>query len=199
MFINRNSDSDPASDTPTTSTVDTSAVEAPENPEDAFALYDECLQDAGFGGGFVVGADDATSGAISVEEFDLGDAVEVDPQNVGIEDLDFEEFDEAMRACEGHLANVDGGFDLSPEEQAAFDDAQLEWADCMEEQGVELPDIDTNGGFAIQVEVDGDAIDPATGQPDFEAADFDFETFEAAASQCDQVFEELNSQIEGDQ
>ncbi len=175
-------------DAPTTEPVDAepaSELEAPEDPDDAFALFNDCMADAGIdmfidvsGGG----------GSLSIDDVEFPDGV--DPQAGSFEEFDPEAFNAAQEQCEPHLANVTGGFDLDPEQQAAFEDAQLKWADCMEEAGIEVPDFDSGGGVGvITVEVTGED-DPQNG-PAFGSDDFDFEAFQEAASECDRFFQEI--------
>ncbi len=170
---------------------DEPALEAPDDPEDAFALYGECMTDAGFGfgGSFAIGGPGAD--AIDVTELDEQvDPSETDPQQAGsFDDLDPEAFEEANAQCEGHLDGIDAGFDLSPEEQAAFDDAQLEFTECMEEQGVDMPEITTGGAGMVTVEEV--EIDPESGEPSFDDLDFDIAAFEEAAEPCQHILEEL--------
>lgn len=188
--------SDGASDgvTPVDGTSDEAAVdelEAPENPEDAFALFNECMEEHGLGGAItVIGGVGGESGTVQIEDVE---AEQLDPQAGGsIEDFDPEMFDAANEACEGHLANLDGGFDLTPEQEAAFEDAQLEFADCMAEQGIEMPEFDSaTGGIVVTEVIEGAEIDPQSGGLSPEDLGFDFEAFEEAASACDSVFEQF--------
>ncbi|MCP5025008.1 MAG: hypothetical protein GY929_01875 [Actinomycetia bacterium] len=173
---------------------DTPALEAPDDPEDAFALYNECMADAGFGfGGSSVVYGPGTD-AIDVTELDeSAGPAEVDPQQAaGVDDFDPEAFEEANAQCNGHLAAIDTGFDLSPEEQAAFDDAQLEFTDCMEEQGIEMPEIatSTEGGITLKE----DDPDPEGGAVSFGDFDFDFEAFQEAAKSCRHKFDEFEAE-----
>lgn len=177
---------------------DDTGLEAPENPEDAFALFGECMTDAGFdfGEAISVGGGDGSGGAITVEPGGtvLGND-EIDPQQQGgsLEEFDLDAFDEANEACEGHLANIDGGFDLSPEQEAAFEDAQLEWSRCMEEQGIEVPEVDGSGGAGVVI-VEGPVgdADPQGGSASFEDLEFDFEGFEEAAELCQSVYDQYD-------
>ncbi len=163
---------------------DASDVEAPEDPEDAFALFNDCMADAGFE---MFTSFSGEGGAVSIDELEVPDGA--DPQAGSIEDFDPEAFNAANSECEEHLSNVTGGFDLDPEQQAAFDDAQLKWADCMEEAGIEVPDFDSGGVGTIVVEVGGE--DDPQGGPAFGSDDFDFEAFQEAASECDRFFSDI--------
>ena len=175
-------------------------VEAPEDPEDAFALFDECMAEAGIEVETVGAVGD---GRVEVDSGSPGEPPgEVDPQAGGgsFEDFGLEEFEAANEACEGHLANIDGGFDLSPEQEAAMEDAQLEWTKCMSDQGVEVPELDDAGSGSIVVE-GAVEVDPQTGEPSFEDSDFDFEGFEEAAQSCQSVYEryeELDGLFDGE-
>ena len=128
-------------------------LEAPENPEDAFALFGDCMTEHGFDFGDAL-TTTVGGGGGAVIEVDPGDLdSEVDPQApvLSLEDFDAGAFEDANKECEGHLVNVDQFADFSPEERAAFEDAQLKFADCMAEQGIEIPDFDgATGGIIIE-------------------------------------------------
>ena len=173
-------DSAPSATAEAQTTAADTAVEAPENPEDAFALFNQCMTDAGFGFGEAIsinGSGDALGGAIAV---DIGGTNpgegQLDPQEQvqSFEDFDFEEFEEANDSCEGH------------------DDAQLDWTDCMREQGVEVPDFDGAGSGTIVIEQTVEGADPQSGVPSFDDSDFNFENFEAAADICQSVYDEYD-------
>lgn len=171
-----------------TATDDTavSDVEAPDDPELAFALWDECMADAGFDIGTSLAGEGDGEG-LAVEDIELDAS---DPQTDGFsspENFD-ESFQEASTECDKHLANVDVGFDLSPEQQAQFEDAQIEWAACMGEAGFEIPEIGGDG-VALSIEVGPENGDPQS--QGFGEGDFDFEAFEEAAEACDSAFDEL--------
>ncbi len=176
-----------------------SELDAPDNPEDAFALFDECMDDAGFGmGGTTVFGGDSEGGAIEVAP-SPGSGDGTDPQGAtgSIEDFDIESFEAASKDCEGHLANAGIGFDLSPEQEALMADAQLAFADCMAEHGVELPEFDPAGAGVVTIEIEGESLaDPQTPGSGFDDAGFDFEGFENAAAECDHVFSEIEAQLE---
>jgi hypothetical protein len=192
--------------TPTEPTGDEpSKVDAPEDPEEAFAAYEECMDDEGidFGGSIVSysGAEGLEVNA-DVTGVVVGDpAAGADPQQPSLEldDIDFDAFREAEAECSPLLSNASIGFEPDPQEQAAFEDAQLVFADCMEEHGVEVPDF--FGGAvigAITVEGDGTdfhAPDPQLDSGGFVSPDFDFEAFEAAADECRYAFDGLNTAL----
>lgn len=171
-------------------------LEAPENPEDAFALFNQCMSEAGFNFESAVSVGVGSSGSIDVEPGGVMATDEVDPQqrSGSIDDFDPEAFDRANKACEGHLANIDGGFDLTPEQQAALDDAQLEWSTCMSDLGVDVPVLQgsTSGAGAIVIEGSAESADPQSGDASFEDFDFDFEAFDEAAQTCQSVYDQYD-------
>jgi hypothetical protein len=181
-------------DTADAATPDGGDAAAPENPEDAFALFDECMSEAGFNFATSLGG----GGGLSVQSSRVGsDPHEPDPQggSISIDDFDVEAFEAANSDCQGHLANVDAGFDLTPEQEVAFDDAQLEWSECMREQGVDVPDFSGATSGAIVVEGSAELTDDpqAAGDAFFDEIG---EEFEAAAEICQAVFEG-NEELDG--
>jgi len=179
---------------------DSSALEAPEDPEEAFALYDQCLQDHGVdpGEGFVV---NGGGDAIAVAPADGAKPDSASADGAGPDNQVFvfgegpngeqpPEIDEkliaASEACRGHLANATPDFDLTPEQQAAMEDAQLAFQQCMEEHGIE------GGGFSISIG-DGQALDVNEQQDDQAApppVSVDPEQFQAAAEECQSVYDD---------
>ena len=188
--------------TPTEASVEAdpaTEIEAPEDIDDAFALFEECMTDAGFDFGGVATTSGA-GGRLEVESLDDAAADSGrDPQGgvVVFDDLDPEAFQEANEVYEPHLANAVGGFDLTPEQQVAFEDAQREFSECMGEQGIELPEFDGAGGGAVIVEVPAGDFDPQEGPQSLD--DFGGEEFEAAAEACQHVFDEVDGlDVRGD-
>lgn len=168
-------------------------LEAPENPEDAFALFNECMGVDGLDmGGVLVKPGLNDRGMV---EIDLGEIEpsEADPQASpsSLEDLDLDEFDEANDRCSGHLDNVDFDFDLSPEQQSELDDAELAFAACMADLGVDIGDLASGAAGSIRVEGVSGEEDPQGGVVDLSDVDFDFEAFLEASDECDQVFDGL--------
>jgi hypothetical protein len=81
--------------------------------------------------------------------------------------IDKEEFRAADAACRHHLADViddksTGG--LSPEDE----DRLLQFARCMREHGIDMPDPQSGGMIVNEEGGDGSKIDP--NDPDFQAA-----------------------------
>jgi hypothetical protein len=180
-----------ASSSDTASTSD-DELEAPDDPEEAFSLFNECLEEHGIdpGEGFMVGDGEA---AIAVAP--AGGAAGEGPSDQmfvagegpdgSLPEID-EEFLEANEACRGHLANATPDFDLTPEQEAAMEDAQLAFQQCMTEHGIE------GGGFSIAVG-DGAALDVQEA-PDADVAptprEIDPDEFQAAAEECQSVYDD---------
>jgi hypothetical protein len=78
---------------------------------------------------------------------------------------------EAMEACKDKMPRF--GSDLSPEERAKLDDALLEFAKCMREHGIDMPDP-SEGGF-VQIQKGSGQSTNASGpdpeDPEFKAAE----------------------------
>jgi hypothetical protein len=169
-------------------------LEAPEDPEEAFALYDACLQEHGVdpGDGFVVAAGDASI-AVAPDRGAPGGSVPEGDQVVvnavgpdGAEPPEITpELIEASEACQGHLANATPDFDLTPAQEAAMEDAQLEFQQCMEDHGIE------GGGFSISFG-EGPAIGVEEAPQELTTmppVEIDPEEFQAAAEECRSVYE----------
>lgn len=164
---------------------------APEDAELAFAAYDDCMADAGFDFGSSLATGDADGEGAIVQEFDV---TEGDPQSGGFDALDFgEEFEAADEECAKHLEGLDLSFDLSPEDEAAFEDAQIEWAACMRERGIEVPDFDGGSGGVVIIGGPEDEGDPQGGG--FSLDDLDIEAFEEANEECNSAFAELEERF----
>lgn len=164
--------------------------EAPTDPDLAYALFESCMTDEGFDFSIASGSTDATD----IDELGVE---EVDPQGQAFgspEELN-ERFAEAEEKCDRHLANVENQQDLSPEEQAEFEDAQIAFADCMREKGIDIPDFDGDGGGVIVIEAGPGENDPQGGG--FDPDNFDTEAFDEAADECNAVFDSLNESISG--
>jgi hypothetical protein len=90
-------------------------------------------------------------------------------------DLDDPRVQEAVQTCQPLLAGILQS--LSPEQIQGFRDAIVEYAKCMREQGIDLPDPDFSGGFDIF----GGAADPSD------------PAFQAANEVCSDVFSDLEN------
>lgn len=139
-----------------------------EDIEQAFLEYDQCLADIGLGALVSGGSGGA---AVDVE----GDEAIV-PSDGAVAMTD-EQFERMEEECNPIVDAVAGSFEASPEQEAEMRDAELEFARCMRDQGVDMPDPTSSGG-GFEIQIDGD------GAFDQDAMDEAFET-------CDSVFDEL--------
>jgi hypothetical protein len=81
---------------------------------------------------------------------------------------DDDTFLEAEAACRGHLEALDAP-DQDPQREAELVDAFLEFAECMRENGVDMPDPIVGGGnIRIRISGDDQALDPFS--TEFQAA-----------------------------
>jgi hypothetical protein len=93
-----------------------------------------------------------------------------DPSTDAVASLD----DEAAADAADTTDDEGGGRrEMSPEEQAEFEDAMLAYAECMRDHGIDMPDPEFDGG---RVTINGGpgggpGSDRAQNQDDFEAAD----------------------------
>lgn len=146
------------------------------DPEDALAEFAECMRENGI--------EDFPDPGISED----GGITIVGPGSGGEEpvagaptEVDQEEMDAAMAACQELLPEGSGpGAGMSQEDQAALQDAMLEYAQCMRDHGIDMPDPEfSSDGGAFTIEHGGDGLDP--NDPDFQAAD----------EQCRSVLEDV--------
>ena len=89
-------------------------------------------------------------------------------RSTGPDSVDRETEEKAMKACEDKMPR--GGGNFSEEDRAEMQDAFLEYAKCMREHGIDMPDPDFSGdGGAFRVGVGGDGMNPD--EPAFKKAD----------------------------
>ncbi|MPZ88133.1 MAG: hypothetical protein GEU81_08670 [Nitriliruptorales bacterium] len=177
-------------DDATATTDEGTEATAPEDPEDAWAAYEDCMAEEG-----IEVSIDSAERAIRVHE-DESEA-ESDPQRdpQGPGDFDGEAVVEAEEECGPLLEGVHGDLNLDPEQQARMEDANLAFEACMEEQGIEMgadvpgsPTAAAAAGGRIEVlDEEGAETNPQQQKLD----DFDFEAFEEAAKQCDHIWDEV--------
>ncbi len=166
-----------------------SEEEAVADAEKAFEDYQQCLSDLGIDDGVFISFGDGEGAAVDGE---VTEAVEADGAGDGsFSDITPEQIEQMQEECDPILANIDNGFDLSPEQEAEFRDAELAFAQCMRENGLEdFPDPAARGA-----DVEGEASTGLGGA--IEIGEGDFEAFEEAAEACDHIFEELGGIVVG--
>jgi hypothetical protein len=130
-----------------------------KDPRDVLVDFTRCLRDQGID---VPDPDfEAAPGAMRERLREAG--IDVDDPRVQA----------AIRTCQPLLLGILQT--LTPEQVQAFRDAMVDYAACMREQGVDLPDPDFSQGFQI---FDG-AVDPSD------------PAFQAANEECAKIFQGL--------
>ncbi|MET0910186.1 MAG: hypothetical protein ABWZ99_12000 [Ilumatobacteraceae bacterium] len=139
---------------PEATTAGTTVV-GPEDPEEAMLAYTECMRDHG-----VDMPDPQTDG-----EGRTMVALDADPASG--------EFQEAQTACEPLMDNAMSEIEIDPEREAEMREQLLDYAACMRDHGIDMPDptFGENGRVTVQAGADGDdgAVNPVD-DDDFEAA-----------------------------
>ncbi len=167
----------PATDAPTGSgdtTVDSTDGTAPIDPSEAPLKFAKCMREHGIDmpdptitgdGGVMI----AIGGSAETE----GDAP--DPK----------EFEAANKDCQHFMEDAMGQFEPpSEEDQKKMQEQALEFAKCMREHGIDMPDpqFSAGGAFSIGVSVGGpDSTGPVDDGP---LVDFDSEEFQEASEAC---------------
>ena len=120
------------------------------DPEDALAEFAECMRDNGIEDFPDPQIDE--DGAIQIGIGGGGDDSPTEEDRQAIE--------EAMAACEELLPQGEGPGQIAEEDQAAAQDAAVEFAECMREHGIEEfpdPEFSDDGGILQQI---GEGVDP---------------------------------------
>ena len=88
---------------------------------------------------------------------------------------DDEGFQEAQEACQPILEDAMGEIELDPEQEAEMREQLLEFAECMRDHGIDMPDpvFGEDGRVTMSAEA-GERFEPGV----------DDEAFEAASEEC---------------
>jgi hypothetical protein len=138
--------------------------DASTNPEDAMLDFAQCMRDNG------VDMPDPQSG---------GGGVRIGIGQNGI-DPGSEEFQAAQEACQQFLD--DAGFGQRRELSQEQLDQQVEFAQCMRDNGIDMPDPGADGGRRLQIRGQAGAGDAGPGGVDPHS-----EAFQAAMTACEDV------------
>jgi hypothetical protein len=122
---------------------------ADEDVEEALLAFAECMRENGVN---IPDPQIDEDGRLSFAQ-GLGG---IDPNDPDVE--------AAFEACQEELPDIGQAIEFDPDQEAALADAQLEFARCMRENGVDIPDP-TGDGFTIGPD---SGIDP--NDPDVQAA-----------------------------
>lgn len=125
--------------------------------EEALQAFAECMRDNG-----VEDFPDPQVGSDGRIEIGVGSG------DGPLSDEDAEAIDAAMEACRDLLPQGEGPAGISEEDQAALQDALVEYAQCMREHGIDMPDPDFSGDGGVLQQI-GDGVDPDSSE--FQEAD----------------------------
>ena len=153
---------DTSPDATTEGTTDGTTADAPTDPEEAMLAFTECMRDHG-----VDMPDPQQAGASTGGAKGGGAVIAVngDPNDPT--------FKQANEACEPLMANVRSELEDDPERLAEMKQQMLDFAQCMRDHGVDMPDptFDENGHVKIDL-------------PPGEAPQRDTDAFNEAAEAC---------------
>jgi hypothetical protein len=126
--------------------------EGSTDPQEAMLEFAECMRDHG-----IDMADPQFDG-----EGRGGITLEATPENQA-------DLEAAQEACQPLLENARGEMELDPEQEAEMREQLLEFAECMRDHGIDMPDpqFSDDGGFVVQAGPEGGG---PREDPDFEAA-----------------------------
>jgi hypothetical protein len=143
------------------------ASESPTDPEEAVLEYVECLRGEG------VDVPDPQINADGEVGLRIGG-----PGGDDQDPIDPEEFEAAREVC-GDPPQLGGG-NFSPEDQAALQDAALQFAQCMRDRGYDVPDpeFEGQGGVIFRGRAGLDSDDPEQRQAAEECQEQSFGTLQ---------------------
>jgi hypothetical protein len=145
---------DEASDEATDAT--TAGTAGPEDMADAVVAFAECMREHGID---MPDPQINGDGGIAI-------AIEGTPGNEA-------EMEAAQEACEPIMENARGDMEVDPEQEAEMQAQLLEFAECMREHGIDMPDPQFQGDGRVLNRMDED-VDPESDE------------FQAASEACGQ-------------
>lgn len=129
--------------------------DAPQDPEEAMLSYTECMRDQGIDMPDPIANEGRGNGAFVVVEDTAGG--------------DMEDFMAAEEECSPLLEGAMSEIENDPEHEAELREDMLEFAECMREQGIDMPDpvLNEDGG-GMSVDVGSEDATPIEGGEPFE-------------------------------
>jgi hypothetical protein len=152
---------------PTATAADDQEEATPEDREEALLDFAQCMRDNGI---------DMPDPQIS-EDGNGGILIEQREGRGGL-DPDSEEFQAAQKECDQILEDGMGAIELDPEQQAEMQERLLEFAQCMRDHGIDMPD--PVFGEDGRVEIRANAPEGGGGDPR------DDDDFQAAQEECNE-------------
>jgi hypothetical protein len=150
---------DEGSATTSPATDDTAEV-TPEDREDALLDFAQCMRDHGIDMPDPQISEDGNGGVLIEQREGAG----------GI-DRESEEFQAAQEECDSILEDGMGAIELDPEQQAEMQERLLDFAQCMRDHGIDMPDpvFGEDGRVEIRADAPDGGADPRS-DDDFQAA-----------------------------
>lgn len=123
---------------------DTATGTPSSDPEQAMLDYAECMRDNGID--------------MPDPEFTGDGGMMMTMGAAEGEGPDPEDYEAADEECAHFMEEARSNIEIDPEQQAEMQEQMLEFAECMREQGIDMPDpqFDENGGMTMQVGEPGD-------------------------------------------
>jgi hypothetical protein len=156
----------------TSTETETTTTTTSDDPQEVLLSYTECMRDEGI---------DMPDPEFSGDG--RGGRIQLGPGGIDPDDPDFQA---AQKKCAPVLESLRQNFD--EEDRQAMQDAALEFAKCMREHGIDMPDPDFSGG-APGRRADGGAFRNSGIDPD----DPDFQK---ASEACEGAFEGVPGRLE---
>ena len=118
----------------------------PVDPDEAMLAFTECMRDHGVDMPDPQPAGDGEGRVITMEG----------------EEMDQERFEEAQEACEPLMEAAVGEIERDPEREAEMREQMLEYAQCMRDHGIDMPDptFSDDGRVQIGAGSEGAEVDP---------------------------------------
>ena len=144
--------------TPATTDGDDAGETSPADREEAMLEFTECMRDRGIDMPDPEFSGEGGGGMIEMT---------ADPEDEG--------FQEAQEACQPILEDAMGEIELDPEQEAEMREQLLEFAECMRDHGIDMPDpvFDGEGRVTMRAEA-GERFEPGV----------DDEAFTEASEEC---------------
>jgi hypothetical protein len=144
----------------TSPTTDDTAEVTPEDREDALLDFAQCMRDHGIDMPDPQISEDGNGGVLIEQREGAGG---IDPES--------EEFQAAQEECDSILEDGMGAIELDPEQQAEMQERLLDFAQCMRDHGIDMPDpvFGEDGRVEIRADAPDGGADPRS-DDDFQAA-----------------------------
>jgi hypothetical protein len=132
----------------------------PEDREEALLDYAQCMRDHGVDMPDPQISEDGSGGILIEQREGSG----MDPES--------EEFQAAQKECESILEDGMGAIELDPEQQAEMQERLLEFAECMRDHGIDMPDPVFGEDGRVEIQANGPGGDAEPSQDPREDDDF---------------------------